>query len=101
MVSRTVRGSRRSPAGGHTEFSAFAPVFRASDGGTPVALSTAVRRGKKSKNGRPEMNRLQWLQEEEIKRLENMLNMPSAPELEPSRQEVCVKVQRVRKQKAE
>jgi hypothetical protein len=47
------------------------------------------------------MNRLQWLQEEEIKRLEAMLNMPSAPELEPSRQEVCVKVQRVRKQKAE
>ena len=47
------------------------------------------------------MNRLQWLQEEEVKRLEVMLNRPSHPEVEPSRQEVCVKVQRVRKQKAE
>ena len=47
------------------------------------------------------MDRMQWLQEEEIKRLESMLNMPSAPELEPSHQEVCVKVQRVRKQKAD
>jgi hypothetical protein len=47
------------------------------------------------------MNRLQWLQEEEIKRLEAMLNRPSHPEVEPSRQEVCVKVQRVRKQQAE
>ena len=45
-VTRTLRGFRRSPAGGQTEFSAFAPVFRASDGGMPVALSTAVRRGK-------------------------------------------------------
>jgi hypothetical protein len=47
------------------------------------------------------MNRVQWLQEEEIKRLEAMLNMPSAPEVEPSRQEVRAEVQRVRKQKAE
>jgi len=47
------------------------------------------------------MNPMQWLQEEEIKRLEAMLDMPSAPEREPSRQEVRVEVQRVRKQKAE
>jgi hypothetical protein len=47
------------------------------------------------------MNRVQWLQEEEIKRLEAMLNMPSPPEVEPSRQEVRAEVQRVRKQKAE
>lgn len=47
------------------------------------------------------MNAVQWLKEEEIKRLEAMLNMPSAPELEPSRQEVRVEVQKVRKQKAE
>ena len=47
------------------------------------------------------MNRVQWLQEEEIKRLEAMLNMPSPSEAEPSRQEVRAEVQRVRKQKAE
>lgn len=47
------------------------------------------------------MNRLQWLQEEEIKRLEAMLDMPSAPERELSHQEVCVEVRRVRKQKAD
>ena len=47
------------------------------------------------------MNRVQWLQEEEIKRLEAMLNMPSPREVEPSRQEVRAEVQRVRKQKAE
>jgi len=41
-VARTLRGFERSPAGGHMGFSAFAPVFRASDGGMPVALSTAV-----------------------------------------------------------
>ena len=43
------------------------------------------------------MNRVQWLQEEEIKRLEAMLNMPSPPEVEPSRQEVRAEVQRVRR----
>ena len=47
------------------------------------------------------MNRVQWLQEEETKRLEAMLNMPSPPEVEPSCQEVRAEVQRVRKQKAE
>ena len=47
------------------------------------------------------MDREKWLQEEEIKRLEAMLNMPSAPELETSGQEVGVKVQRVRKQTAD
>ena len=47
------------------------------------------------------MDRVQWLQEEEIKRLEAMLSMPSAPEVEPSRQEVRAEVQRVRKQKTE
>ena len=47
------------------------------------------------------MDRIQWLQEEEIKRLEAMLDMPSAPERELSRQEVRVEVQRVRKQKAD
>lgn len=50
-----------------------------------------------SKNGRRVMNRVQWLQEEEIKRLEAMLKI----EVEPSRQEVRAEVQRVRKQKAE
>ena len=44
------------------------------------------------------MNRLQWLQEEEIRRLEALLNMPSAV-VEPPRQEV--RIQRARKQKAE
>ena len=47
------------------------------------------------------MNRVQWLQEEEVKRLEAMLNMPLPPEVEPSRQEVRAEVQRVRKHKAE
>ena len=47
------------------------------------------------------MNRVQWLQEEEIKRLEGMLNMPSPREVAPSRQEVRAAVLRVRKQKAE
>ena len=47
------------------------------------------------------MNRVQWLQEEEIKRLEAMLNMPSPLDVEPSRQEVRAEVLRVRKQKAE
>ena len=47
------------------------------------------------------MNRVQWLQEEEIKRLEAMLNMPSPSQTEASRQEVRVEVRRVRKQKAE
>ena len=47
------------------------------------------------------MNSVQWLQEEEIKRLEAMLNMPSPSEVEPSRQEVRAEIQRGRKQKAE
>jgi hypothetical protein len=47
------------------------------------------------------MKRVQWLREEEIKRLEAVLNMPSPPEVEPSRQEVRAKVLRVREQKAE
>ena len=46
MVTRTLRGFTRSPAGGQTELSAFAPVFRASDSGIPLALPTDVRRGK-------------------------------------------------------
>ena len=47
------------------------------------------------------MNCVQWLQDEEIKRLEAMLDRPSPPGVEPSRQEVRAEVQRVRKQKPE
>ena len=42
MVTRTLRGFRRSPAAGHTRMSAFARVSPASDSGIPVALPMAV-----------------------------------------------------------
>ena len=92
-----VSDARRLPAA--RGINAFASVSARRTAACPLPFNGRVRQVVKERE--PEMNPMQWLQEEEIKRLEAMLDMPSAPEREPSRQEVRVEVQRVRKQKAE